>query len=59
MAIINYNEKNTETTNISVRNVNVEIWKAIKKLAALEEMSISDYISRLVRVEVERINKRG
>lgn len=55
MSLINYNEENTETTNVSMRSVKDEAWKALKKLAALEEMTIADYLDKLVREELERL----
>ena len=55
MALINYNEENNETTNVSLRSVKDEAWKALKKLAALNEMTIADYLDKLVREELERL----
>lgn len=56
MGLINYNEENNETTNVSLRSVKDEAWKALKKLAALNEMTIADYLDKLVREELERLS---
>lgn len=55
--MINYNEENTERANVSMRGMKVESWKCLKKLAAIEELSIADYIDKLVREELERLSK--
>lgn len=53
--LINYSEENTKTTNVSLRSVKEETWKALKKLATLEEKTIADYLDKLVREELERL----
>ena len=58
MALINYNDNNNETTNISLRSVRIESWKALKKLAALEEKTIAEYLDQLVREKVEDLSNR-
>lgn len=57
MAMIKYNEKATETTTVSIRSVNVELWKAFKKLAALEEKTLKQLVEDLVKAEIEKVNQ--
>lgn len=56
MSLINYNEENNEKANVSIRDVKVECWRALKKLAALDEKTAAEYLDQLVRAELERLS---
>jgi hypothetical protein len=57
--LINYNEQNNETANVSIRDMKTEAWSVLKKLAALNETTMAEYLDQLVREELERISHQG
>jgi hypothetical protein len=56
---LNYNEENTKRSNVSVRSMKEECWKALKILAMADGKTVADFIEKLVRQEIENSNRRG
>lgn len=46
---------NENTTAISVRNVDKDVWHDFKKLAVIHDMSIQDYLKYLVEKEMSDV----
>lgn len=47
--------ENENTTAISVRNVEKQVWKDLRRLAMLRDMTIQDYLKYLVEKEKKHV----
>ena len=53
MVKITINTENTKKVTVSVRAMSAEHWKALRKLAMIEDKPMAEYIAKLVE---EKIN---
>lgn len=47
---------NEDTTSISVRNVDKEVWKTFKKLAVINDMTIQEYLKYITAKEMGNVH---
>ena len=52
--MISIDKNKTKTVAVSVRNMSSEHWKALRKLAMVNDMALADYIAYLVE---EKLNE--
>ena len=54
--MIKINTENTKKVPVSVRDMSEEHWKALRKLAVIDEKSLPEYIAQLIEAELERLS---
>lgn len=56
MTNIELKQDNDKRVDVSVRSVSQEHWKALKKMAALEEKNLARFIEQMVEERLEASN---
>lgn len=56
--MIRINIDNERKVPVSIRDMSEEHWKALRKLAVIDEKSLPVYLAKLVEEEIERLSNK-